>query len=109
MKPAELAVALDISTRQVQRLTAAGLPYTPTGAAGKSYDLQECKAWLRENAGCLSTRQKTVATKSTSVFAGNAFTDACRKVQLRTTPSSSRPRSAQHSGEAPPLSLVTHR
>lgn len=104
----ELALALRISERQVQRLTAEGMPFQPVGARHKRYELELCKAWLRENHSCLSKQQKQAASKSVSASAVNAFTDACRRVHLRVRPSESKPNSDQPSaGIEPRLSLVT--
>lgn len=111
MSPAELAASLGISTRQVQRLEAAGLPFTPVGVRKKDYDLAACRAWLQANheaiTACLSTRQRTVDTKSMSASAASAFIAASSRVQLRTMPSSAKPNSEPRSAEASPLSLVT--
>lgn len=107
LTPAELATALRISVRQVQRL---GLPYTPVGARGKRYDLAECQRWLREHhASCQSAATMQAATTSTSASAGSAYIADCLRVQLRVMPSSSRPSSPAPSASAapPPLSLVT--
>lgn len=102
---AELAVALRISVRQVQRL---GLPHTPVGVRGKRYDLAECQAWLREQHVCPSAKTTPAAGTSKSAFNASAFTAASRQVQLRVMPSSSRPSSCEPSAsDAPPLSLVT--
>lgn len=104
----ELATALKISERQVQRLAAEGMPFQPVGARGKRYDLELCKAWLRENHTCLSKQQKQAGTKSVSASDVNAFTDACRRVHLRVRPSESKPNSEQPSAEIERrLSLVT--
>jgi hypothetical protein len=111
MTPAELAAALGISTRQVQRLESAGLPFTPVGVRKKDYDLAACRAWLQANrdtiAQCLSTRPRTVDSTSMSASAASAFIAASRRVQLRTMPSSAKPSCEPRSGEASPLSLVT--
>lgn len=104
---AELAAALKISARQVQRLTSAGMPVIPIGTRGKRYDLDECKNWLKDNYTCLSNAQKAGATKSAYASAANAFTDASRRVHLRVKPSESKPNLEQHSAETGPLlSLV---
>ena len=108
LTPSELATALRISERQVQRLTADGMPFQPVGARGKRYDLEQCKAWLRENHTCLSNKQKQAASKSVSASAVNAFTDACRRAHLRVRPSESKPSCEQPSAETERrLSLVT--
>lgn len=105
---AELAAALRISARQVQRLTSAGMPVVPIGTRGKRYDLEECKNWLKDNYTCLSNAQKTGATKSAYASAVNAFTDASRRAHLRVKPSESKQNSDQPSAATERLlSLVT--
>jgi phage terminase Nu1 subunit (DNA packaging protein) len=105
---AQLAAALSISERQVQRLAAAGMPVQPIGARGRRYDLEECRQWLRENHACLSNAQKPEAGKSLSASVVNAFTAASRQVQVRVRPSESRLKSDPPSdGSEPRLSLVT--
>lgn len=105
---AELAAELKISTRQVQRLTAAGMPYTPTGMRGKRYDLEECRSWLRNNPECLSNQQKQAATKSQSALIVKEYTAASRQARVRVKPSEWKPNSEQPSAETGPrLSLVT--
>lgn len=105
---AQLAAALSISERQVHRLSAAGLPSIPIGARGRRYDQQECQQWLRENQECLSSAPRKAAMRSVSASAINAYTAASRRVQVRVTPSSSRPNSDEPSATAPArLSLAT--
>ena len=82
----QLCSALGISESTVRRLEALGLPYTPVDLRAKRYDLAECKKWLRENQ-CQSGQTKPAVSTSASWSAGSAFTDACRKVQLRVMPS----------------------
>lgn len=88
---AGIAAALGISTRQVQRLVAAGMPCTPVGIRDKRYDADECKSWLRANPTCLSSHSPTAASRSLSASTISAYTDICRRVQLRVTPSESKP------------------
>jgi phage terminase Nu1 subunit (DNA packaging protein) len=83
----QLCAALSISESTVRRLELVGLPFTPIGVRGKRYDAAEVKRWLREN-GCQSGQTKTVELTSALWSAGHAFTDACRKVQVRGMPSS---------------------
>lgn len=109
LTPAELAAALRISTRQVDRLVSAGMPCQPVGARGKRYDLHACKQWLKDNHQCLSNQQKPVAGRSVSASVVNAYTDASRRAHLRVKPSSLKQNSDQLSPEAERrLSLVTH-
>lgn len=90
----QLAAALGISARQVQRLRSAGLPCLPVGARAVRYDLPACTAWLQANAAtlqCPSNDRPRAATRSLSASAASAFTDACRRAQLRVRPSDSNP------------------
>lgn len=82
----QLCAALNISESTVRRLELDGLPYTPVGIRAKRYDLAEVKVWLRESR---CQYGQTIRDASMSAFrsAGSAFTDACRQVQLRVTPS----------------------
>src|SRR5690349_7323582 len=90
----QLAAHLGVSTRQVQRLVDAGLPQVPVGARAVRYDSAACVAWLQANAGnlsCQSTARPKAATKSLSASAASAYTDACRRAQLRVKPSALKP------------------
>lgn len=108
LNPAEAASALGISVRQLQRLSAAGLPFTPVGTKAKRYDLQECRIWLKANPTCLSNRPQAGASRSLSAGTIAAYTDACRRAQVRVTPGSSKPNSLTPSANSEPsLSLVT--
>lgn len=107
---AQLAAALSISERQVQRLAAAGMPVQPIGSRGRRYDIDECRRWLRENHSCLSSAPKQEASRSLSASTVNAFTAASRRVQLRVRPSESKPSCDQPSEKSEPqLSLVIPR
>lgn len=106
---AQLAAALGISERQVNRLVNAGLPSTPVGARGKRYDLAECQRWLRESyKPCPSKQPRREAGKSVSASAVNAYTDAYRRAHLRARPSGLKLKSESPSPDSEPLlSLVT--
>lgn len=95
---AQLAAELQISERQVQRLSAAGMPCQPVGARGKRYVLDECRNWLRDNYSCLSNAHQQVAGTSTSASAVKEYTAAYRRAQVRVKPSESKPNSDQPSG-----------
>ena len=86
----QLCAELTVSESTVRRWELDGLPVTPIGRRGKRYDLAEVKRWLRGR-GCQSGPTKTEFTTSALWSAGRAFTDACRKVQVRGMPSSSKP------------------
>lgn len=93
LTPESLASALSISSRQVQRLRSAGMPCIPVGSRAVRYDLQACTHWLQSHpeALCPTPSTNAAATKSLSASIVSAYTDACRKVQLRVTPSASSP------------------
>ena len=59
LTPSELAAHLRISTRQLQRLVAAGLPRIPTGARSWVYDPAACEQWLAANRDALCPSEKT--------------------------------------------------
>lgn len=82
----QLCAALWISDSTVRRRELDGLPYTPVGPKAKRYNLAEVKAWLRENQ-CQSGQTQKVVSMSGLWPKGNEFTEKCRKVQLRVTPS----------------------
>lgn len=86
----QLCAELTISESTVRRLEKEGLPFTPIGVKGKRYDLEEVKRWLRGR-GCQSGPTKKEPSMSALWSAGRAFTDACRKVQVRGMPSNLKP------------------
>jgi phage terminase Nu1 subunit (DNA packaging protein) len=91
MTPAELAAALRVSTRTVARWDIEGCPCEWAGSR-RRYDLAAVKAWNRERAlRCQSDKMPKVDGTPRYASIGAAFTDACRKVQLRAMPSSSKP------------------
>lgn len=81
----QLCAELTVSESTVRRWERDGLPFTPIGKKGKRYDLPEVKHWLRGR-GCQSGPTKTELSTSALWSAGRAFTDACRKVQVRGLP-----------------------
>lgn len=44
----QVCAELGISESTVRRLEQAGLPFTTIGRRTKRYDMEECKAWLRQ-------------------------------------------------------------
>lgn len=90
MNQTEIAAQLGISVRQLQRLTAAGLPFTPVGVKAKRFDAAECRAWLRANPQCLSSNSPPAAGKSLPASTISEYTAIYRRAQLRVTPSDSR-------------------
>ena len=87
MTAAELAAALRISERQVQRHAAAGMPFQPVGSRRKLYSLAECQAWLREHFKCQSRDSRTGAGTLLSASTANEYIAASRRMQLRVMPS----------------------
>jgi hypothetical protein len=87
----QLCASLGISESTVRRLENLGLPYTPVGVRAKRYNLDECRRWLRENQSCQSGKTSAGATTSASWPAASAYTELCRKVQVRVTPSNLNP------------------
>ena len=87
----QLAVHLGVSARQVQRLTAAGMPSIPVGARSRRYDPQVCAAWLQENMQCQSNNTPMARGTSLSASAASAYTDAYRRARLRVMPSERKP------------------
>jgi phage terminase Nu1 subunit (DNA packaging protein) len=83
----QICAALGVSESTIRRLEQSGLPFTPVGVRSKRYDLQECKNWLKEHNQCPSGTTKKAASTSVSWSAAKEFTESCRKVQLRVTPS----------------------
>ena len=86
LTPAELAAAMQVSTRTVARWDADGCPCEWAGTR-RRYDLPAVKAWNRENA-CQSVKTKPVAGTLNPASAVGAFTDAYRRAALRVMPSS---------------------
>jgi phage terminase Nu1 subunit (DNA packaging protein) len=86
----QLCAELTVSESTVRRWEQAGLPCVPIGRRGKRYDLDEVKRWLRGRE-CQSGPTKKEISTSALWSAGRAFTDACRKVQVRGMPNSLKP------------------
>lgn len=82
----QLCAQLQISESTVRRLEQSGMPVTRAGPRSPRYDLAEVKKWLREH-GCQSGQTNKGVSTSESWSMANAFTDACRQVQVRVTPS----------------------
>lgn len=83
---AELAAHLRTSERTVARMVVDGCPSMLIGKR-RRFVLQAVLDWTAHRAQCPS--DKTPAAAGTPKRASNvaAFTDACRKAQLRVTPS----------------------
>jgi hypothetical protein len=83
----QICAALSVSESTIRRLEQHGLPYTPVGVRSKRYDLAECKKWLKENQPWETKTQSTVVGMAALRTGGSAFTESCRKIRLRVTPS----------------------
>jgi len=104
----QLCAQLAISESTVRRLELLGLPFTPIGARGKRYDLEEVQRWLRAmpmRAGaapgvgaagpghsgeqqCPSGSTSKAGGTSASWRAADAYTACWRRAHLRVMPSS---------------------
>lgn len=82
----QLCATLSISESTVRRLEALGLPYTPVGSRSKRYNLDECKEWLRANAGALGPQPRPARMPTTSA-SHREFLEKCKNVKLRVYPS----------------------
>lgn len=95
LRPADTAVYLGVSVRQLQRLTDAGMPCVPVGARSVRFNAVACLEWLQANHDTLVERlgapRPVVSSRSNSVSAVAAFTAASHKVRLRVTPSQTDP------------------
>lgn len=82
----QICAELGVSESTIRRLEQLGLPFTPVGVRSHRYDLEECKAWLREHFGggsvVVARRRPEPQSK-----VGKEFLEACRKVKLRSYPS----------------------
>lgn len=91
LRPADAAVLLGVSVRQLQRLTDAGMPCVPVGARSVRFNAAACLEWLQANHDTLverlGARRPVVASRSASPSAAAAFAAASHKVSLRVMPS----------------------
>lgn len=84
----QLAVAMGVSDSTIGRWLASGLPYTPIGVRGKRFNLDQCRAWLREHyQQCPPGSTNKAAGTSASWSPASAFTESSRRVHLRVMPS----------------------
>jgi hypothetical protein len=88
MTPAQPAVMLSISLRQVDRHAAAGMPSIPVGVRAKRYDPEVCLEWLTAHGAELAQRTPAPrGARAVSIAALNDYTVASRKTRFRVTPS----------------------
>jgi excisionase family DNA binding protein len=91
LTPAELAARLRVSVSTVRRMVADGCPFIIVGRR-RRYLHSQVRAWCQERAHlCLSAPTPPASSMSKSASAVSAFTGACRQVQVRVMPSSSKP------------------
>ena len=81
----ELAAALGVSISTIHRNVKFGMPRRKFGSRTVRYDLDECRNWGERN--CQSEKIEKAVGTSSFVSRTNAFTDVCRRVQLRVMPS----------------------
>lgn len=81
----QLCADLGISESTVRRLEQAGLPFTPIGKRTKRYDLEECKAWLRDVYRPGKQQQGRPQTELSE--ATKQFVESARKMKRRVEPS----------------------
>lgn len=80
----QLCAELEISESTVRRLEQVGLPFTPVGKRTKRYDLEECKAWLRDVYRPVESQGRHQAELSQ---AAKHFMEDARKMKRRVEPS----------------------
>ncbi len=91
LTPAQLAAHLNTSERTVARMILDGCPSMLIGRR-RRFDLSTVLAWAVERS-CRPVRILMDVGTPKRVSADVAFTDACRRVQVRVTPRLSKPNS----------------
>jgi len=81
----QLYAELGLSESTVRRLKQAGLPFTPVGPLAKRYDLDECKALLRDM--YQSGNRPEIPVDNRLEAMGERFLANARKVKRRVQPS----------------------
>lgn len=81
----QLCAELNVSESTVRRLEHVGLPFVPVGPRSHRYDLEECKAWLRDNPACL--KRPAPAPRTPSWSNDPEFVKSCERARRRMTPS----------------------
>jgi excisionase family DNA binding protein len=90
MTPAELAAHLRVSERTVARMVLEGCPSMLVGSR-RRFELPDVIAWTTERAACLPEKTPMAVGTQRHASAVADFTAASRRVQLRVTPSASKP------------------
>ena len=88
---AELAAYLRVSERSVSRMVLDGCPSLLVGSR-RRFEVEAVLTWTRERTPpCPQEKMLQTAGTLKSASVAGAFTDAYRRVQLRVTPSASKP------------------
>ena len=82
----QLRAELAISESTVRRSEQAGLPFTPIGRRTKRYDLEECRAWLRD-VYQPGEQQRQGGRQAELSKSGKQFTETARMMKRRVEPS----------------------
>lgn len=90
LSPAQLAAHMGVSARTVARWDAAGCPCEWAGKR-RRYDVEAVKAWNREQRTCQQDKTPRAAGTPRPALTVAAFTENCRRVQLRVMPAVSPP------------------
>ena len=93
MNRQQICAELQISESTLRRHEKNGMPVILVGKRTKRYDLQEVTGWLKKVQACRSGLTKKDVDMSVLCSMENAFTEECRKVQLRVMPSALKPNS----------------
>lgn len=83
----QLCAELQISESTLRRHEQDGMPVILVGKRTKRYDLQDVTTWLKKVRACPSGSTKKAVDTSVLCSMESAFTEECRKVQLRVMPS----------------------
>jgi excisionase family DNA binding protein len=86
LTPAELAAELRTSERTIARMVADGCPSLLVGSR-RRFDRAAVLAWAQERAACQFVKTPKAAGTLKHASGVDAFTAACRQVQLRVMPS----------------------
>ena len=91
LTPAELAAHCRCSERTIARLVDDGCPSIMVGRR-RRFDLPTVMTWMQQRGStCQYDKTPKAVGMPRLAFSGDAFTAACRLVQVRATPSESKP------------------
>jgi excisionase family DNA binding protein len=88
LTPAQLAAYLNTSERTIARMLIDGCPSLLVGCR-RRFDIADVTAWTLEQS-CRRAKMKMDDGMPRRALVDAAFTDACRRVQVRVTPSLSK-------------------